>query len=580
MDTRRARHAFLSLCCLMLANGAMGFSGLAEAQSLYVANQDVATLSVINSLPGTLATTISTGAGPTGVAASANGQIVVVANSSDNTVTIISATSGTILGTVSVGNQPTGVAITADGTSAYVANSGDGTVSVVSTAKASVIAQINVGLSPFGVAISPNGQTVYVVNSFSNSVSVIAAGANSVSATIPVGASPSGVSVAPDGSKIYVSNSADNSVSVIATASNTLSSTIAVGAGPIGIATAPSGITYVANLEDGTVSALNAAATVAQTISIGGAPYGVTTSADGSTVYVVNKTAKLVSVISAATNTISGAIPVPGTPGSFGVFFGSGAIPQSALAAAILPSSRSVVVGNTATFMSTVLNTSGATVNNCQFALPSSAPAGLSLAYQTVSSGGQLTGQANQPISIAANQGQGFLLAFKSSATVPAVQQPLVITCKGTAPAPEIVGLDVPGLAFSTTATPDIVVLSATTSNDGIVATPVGAAAAFAAATYNVGGSGSLIATVDTQGLALPVTLTLCQSNPNTGACLATPTPSLTVAFATGGTPTFSVFLVPSAAIPFSPANYRVFLRFIDTNGVSHGSTSVAVRTL
>jgi hypothetical protein len=52
------------------------------------------------------------------------------------------------------------------------------------------------------------------------------------------------------------------------------------------------------------------------------------------------------------------------------------------------------------------------------------------------------------------------------------------------------------------------------------------------------------------------------------------------VTFAAGATPTFSVFLLPTGTIPFAPSAYRVFLRFIDTNGVSHGSTSVAVQTL
>ena len=564
----------------MLVGLAAGLSGTAEAQTLYIANQDVATLSVVNSGPGTLATTVSTGAAPTGVATSASGQTIVVTNTSSNTVTIVNAANGNVVGTVAVGNQPTGVALSPDGSTAYVANSADGTISVIAVASASVTGSIKVGLSPFGIAVSPNGQSVYVANSFDNTVSVIAAGGNSVSATVPVGASPAGVSVSPDGSKIYVSNSADNSVSVIAAGNNTVSSTVAVGAGPMGIATASNGSTYVANLEDGTVSVLSAAAAVTQTISVGGAPYGVSTSTDGSTVFVVNKTTKVVSVISTATNVVSQTIPVPGTPGSFGTFFGSGVAPQSALAAAILPISRSVLTGNTATYLSTVLNTGGTALSNCQFALPSSAPAGLSLAYQATSAGGQLAGQANQPVSIAANQGQGFLLSFSSSAAVAAIQQPLAITCGGTAPAPEIVGLDIPGIAFLTTPAPDVVVLSATTSNDGIVSTPVGTAAAFAAATYNVGAAGSLTATVDTEGLALPVTLTLCQSNPSTGACLATPAASVAVTFASGATPTFSVFVTPSGAIPFSPANYRIFLRFKDTDGVSHGSTSVAVRTL
>ena len=126
---------------------------------------------------------------------------------------------------------------------------------------------------------------------------------------------------------------------------------------------------------------------------------------------------------------------------------------------------------------------------------------------------------------------------------------------------------------------PDVVALAATTSNNGIVSTPVGTAAAFAVATVDVGAAGTLTASVDTEGIQLPLTLAACQSNPNTGACLASPAPSVAVTFTAGGTPTFSVFVTPSAPISFAPASSRVFLRFLDTNGVSHGSTSVAVRT-
>ncbi|MEI9984379.1 MAG: hypothetical protein WDN69_14910 [Aliidongia sp.] len=46
-----------------------------------------------------------------------------------------------------------------------------------------------------------------------------------------------------------------------------------------------------------------------------------------------------------------------------------------------------------------------------------------------------------------------------------------------------------------------------------------------------------------------------------------------------GATPTFSVFLQASGAIPLDPASARVFVRFKDADGALHGSTSVAVAT-
>lgn len=573
MGIQKAVNGFRPLLIAIVAALALAMGDDVRAQSLYIANQASATLSVFNALTNLLATTVATGSGPLGVAASSDGRTVVIANSGDNTITIVDAKSGNVVATTKVGNQPTGVAITPDGTTAYVANSGDNTVSAINLGNASVTATISVGLAPFGVAVS--SQTVYVTNSFDNTVSVIAIPGNTVAATIPVGASPSGIAIDPSSNKVYVANSADNTVSVIA--NNKVSSTIPVGAVPFGIAVTPTGVVYVANMEDGTVSVLG---TATSAIGVGGAPYGVAVSTDGNTVFVVNKTTEQISVISAVTNSISGSIGVPGTPGSFGQFLGPAGPPASVLAAAILPTSRSVLVGSPATFAATVLNSSAATVNNCQFALPSSFPTGLSLLYQTLSPGGQLIGQPNQPVSIAANSGQGFLLAFQSTAPVTSVAQPLIISCSATSVAPDVFGLDVPVLTFSTTPVPDVIVLAATTSNNGIVSTPVGTAAAFAAATANIGAAGLLTASVDTEGIQLPVNLTLCQSNPTTGACLGSPSTSVAVTIAAGAMPTFSVFVLPTGAIPFAPASSRVFLRFLDTNGVSHGSASVAVRTM
>jgi hypothetical protein len=53
----------------------------------------------------------------------------------------------------------------------------------------------------------------------------------------------------------------------------------------------------------------------------------------------------------------------------------------------------------------------------------------------------------------------------------------------------------------------------------------------------------------------------------------------VSVNFAAGATPTFAIFATASSAIPFAPGSSRVFVRFKDSSGTSHGSTSVAVET-
>ena len=77
----------------------------------------------------------------------------------------------------------------------------------------------------------------------------------------------------------------------------------------------------------------------------------------------------------------------------------------------------------------------------------------------------------------------------------------------------------------------------------------------------------------------LSLTATLCQSNSSTGACLASPSPTVTLSDAAGSAPTFSVFLQDIGPIPFAPAGSRVVVRFKDPAGGLHGSTSVAVET-
>ena len=98
-------------------------------------------------------------------------------------------------------------------------------------------------------------------------------------------------------------------------------------------------------------------------------------------------------------------------------------------------------------------------------------------------------------------------------------------------------------------------------------------------ATVNVGASGNITATADTGGAALPVNLFICQTNPGTGVCLASPAGSVTTVINANTTPTFAVFVQGNGTVAFDPAANRIFVRF-SSGGVTRGSTSVAVRTL
>ncbi len=259
------------------------------------------------------------------------------------------------------------------------------------------------------------------------------------------------------------------------------------------------------------------------------------------------------------------------------------AVPNPDLAAAVLPGSRSVQIGQPADVLASMINAGSTALANCGIALPGDAPAGLSLGYQTTDpTTNALTGTPNTPVAIAAGGMQSFVIALTSATPLLDPGQPLVFSCNGTAASQIEPGVDTVDLLFSADPVVDIIALAATSTGNGIVSTGVGIGgngAAFAVATTNAGIAAPITVSADTGSGILPITISLCQTDPQTAQCLAPPAASVTLpAFAAGATPTFSIFLSSAIGfIPLDPAHSRVFVRFKDSAGTLHGSTSVAV---
>jgi sugar lactone lactonase YvrE len=250
----------------------------------------------------------------------------------------------------------------------------------------------------------------------------------------------------------------------------------------------------------------------------------------------------------------------------------------SQIAAAVLPGSRSVQLGNTATVFATMINGSGAAQSDCAPALSALAGFDLSMTFQTTNAvTNALTGIANQPVAIPANGTQSFLLSFQSSTALSVSGLPLVFSCQGVTPATTLPGVDTVDLTFSATPVADIIALAATTTKDGTLHLG-GGGAAFAIATFDAGASGALTASVDTGSASLPLAASLCQTG-SKGQCLSPAAPSIAVNFTANAASTFSVFASATGLIPFAPGASRLFVRFTDSGGVPHGSTSVAVTT-
>jgi YVTN family beta-propeller protein len=595
---------------------------------------------VFDTATSTITDAIAVGAGPTAVAITPDGTRAVVSDLTDGTLSILSPPAKSVLATVPLGPawaQPAGVAFSPDGGSAYITDSHIGAVSVISTATDTVIATIAVGKDPQTVAFAPSGGAAYVANQGDGTVSVIDAASKAVTATIDVGGSPHGIAVTPDGRKAYVTDPVLGTVSVVQTATNSVMSSLAMSvAGPVVIAPdgrtaylpgmpqepqprdptiivsvsaidtatdttlpSPFGATYLLGQDpgygllalspDGSVAYLSdevgfevvdlrTGAILSQIVDTNPAT-GLAITPDGSKIYLPSGDASgAVSVIDTATGTVS-TITVGTAPGALGNFI---APVPSPLASAVLPGSRTVQTGTTATVFATMLNSGASAVANCAIGLDASAPASLVIGYQTTDpTTNALTGTPNTPVAVAAGGAQSFMLSFQSSVAIADPGQPLTFTCPGVPPASILPGVNTVDLGFSATPTEDIIALAATAPQPGIVTIPYSTegGAAFAVATFNAGASGTLTVSADTGSAALPLTASLCPTDPSTAQCLQPPAGSFQQDFAANATPTFSVFLTASGPIAFAPGTSRIFVRFEDAAGTTHGSTSVAVDT-
>jgi probable HAF family extracellular repeat protein len=258
----------------------------------------------------------------------------------------------------------------------------------------------------------------------------------------------------------------------------------------------------------------------------------------------------------------------------------TGAAAASPLVAAVLPASRSVEVCAlaTATAFATIINAGSTTASSCTIAPLGGLP--LNFLYQTTNpTTNALTGTANTPIDIAAGAAQSFLIALTPRAALKATNVNFSFACANATAAPTQTGLNTLLLSASTSPVPDIVALGAS-GDPGIVDIPgASGTGVFAVATVNLGADATITASANTGAATLPVTVSICQTVPATGACMASPAASVTTDIQPNTTPTFGIFAAGGGSVPFDPANNRVFVQFADPSGNVRGETSVAVRT-
>ena len=253
---------------------------------------------------------------------------------------------------------------------------------------------------------------------------------------------------------------------------------------------------------------------------------------------------------------------------------------STTIASSNLPTSRSVQVGTVASAFGTILNTGSNLAEECGMSVKSPASLQNIFEFQTVNELNVPIGQPNANSDIVEGGFQGYVFWFTTAAPIDPINVQLNYDCANTEPAPITVGLNTLLLSASAGPVPDIVALAATATADGIIDLPgTTGSNAFAVSTVNNGSAATI--TVEPKPLVtLPLALSICETDPATGACLATAGSSATSSVAGGATPTYSVFVTGTGTVPFDPANSRIIVEFKDAGGVVRGATSVAVRTL
>jgi PKD repeat protein len=259
------------------------------------------------------------------------------------------------------------------------------------------------------------------------------------------------------------------------------------------------------------------------------------------------------------------------------------------LVTAVLPVSRSVMVGTPATTFVSVINSGAIPATGVGIKVdPSTAPGGVAgaplpgtFSFQTTDPlTNQVIGVPNTAVDIPAGQTQTYVVTVVPDAPMSPTDIRFEIEGTNTEAAKKVPGLNTLLLSGSAAPVPDIVAIATTAPGTTAVRVPgVGGTEAFAVATVNVGGAGGDVTlSADTGATPLPVAVAVCRTDPANGECATPLASSVVTAMAPGSTFTFSVFVTATGVVPFDPELNRVFVRFSE-GGVVRGASSVAVRS-
>lgn len=217
-----------------------------------------------------------------------------------------------------VGSRPVHVSEVSllSGRIAFAALQGANSVAFISIAEGRVTQVVNIGGSPAFVApvVTSNAQRLYVSDQSTNTVDVIDIPSAALVTSIDVQGTPGTILVSSDSKQAYVATSgAANTLTIINTETNLVTGTVALGGAPAEIVYDRRLLrVYSANPSTNTVSAVDVSVPEGRKlrdIAVAGEPVSVAVLPDGSRIFIANRAANDVAVI-----TVSGLQPTGPAP--------------------------------------------------------------------------------------------------------------------------------------------------------------------------------------------------------------------------------------------------------------------------
>lgn len=315
----------------------------------YLSNSATGTVTVVNTLDGTVVTTIAVGGNPVGIAVKPDGKFVYVANT--NSISVIDAATNTVSRTIALTITPTSMVIAPNGGTLYVGNA-TGKMAKVSTSTNKITGWVSaVGVT--SVIVSPDGKRVYATTPSGIVAYTVSTGTTKLVAV--AGTSPTAIAASKDGKKLYVLTDG-STVNVLDTGKftslGTFDTTSAVRAATVN----KDGSLLLVTTQSGDLQVYDTAtSTLLTTLHTGDTVNGIAASPDGMQLYTAGDTA--MGVVSLVPANVTPVVSLPSSTSSVvtGVISGATGVTDAdgdPLAVTVLtkPTKGTVTFGTDGTF--------------------------------------------------------------------------------------------------------------------------------------------------------------------------------------------------------------------------------------